>query len=565
MHTRTWIAMVLTTLLMGSLSKMIEPGPMSGVVLQDTPGFLIAQSQIVTQKVVVSLDPMHVILRHFNVTILGKSLSTQTWFFNYMQYARDQVKNILAQLEKVMVQPVQPQNARSKRFVGIVGGLIFSALGSLFGASMSVANAISVRQLQATIKSLEADLKNVESKLHSQQNQLIAQGKTIADTVTLVNLHTRQIEINTMDLSVLKGAVNEERLFIHPVKDLMQDLFRELDTSVSNLMLGHIPTYLVPSAVIREAFAKITRLPIEPFQIQTAFHLGMALPLMLDMERMEIAFLLQLPFIGPENVYQLKQVLNVGTWHDNLYLHVETPQYVAYQQEDPQHYLVPNLDLCQKAKDIHWLCPGKPFLKDSTEALCGLSTEKVQEKCKVQVSKYEDFSETTVAVVDTVWMISTPNMELTVTFLKHDVINRFSLPCNVCLIAVPKYSVVNVGGVSLFYLDTDSVISELEILDVFRGHPIDFALDVMPFLQSKNSHTVELAVNQDSIQISDYKHHPSDVPVGNITTHVAIPLLTILWIVMFVIVTLLAREVLAQRQLIRRSSSPMSMRLRDFV
>ncbi|KAJ8349453.1 hypothetical protein SKAU_G00245830 [Synaphobranchus kaupii] len=110
--------------------------------------------------------------------------------------------------------------------------------------------------------------------------------------------------------------------------------------------------------------------------------MGAAVPLFVYVENMQVAFMVSLPFIRPENIYQLKAIINVGAWNGSYLTTVITPPVVAYQEKFTQ-YLVLNLKLCKKAKDLHWLCPSKPFVKDASEVLCGLSEGTTLEKCRV--------------------------------------------------------------------------------------------------------------------------------------------------------------------------------------
>ncbi|CAB1321853.1 unnamed protein product, partial [Coregonus sp. 'balchen'] len=88
--------------------------------------------------------------------------------------------------------------------------------------------------------------------------------------------------------------------------------------------------------------------------------------------RNEVGFLLTLPVVELENIYRLKTVLNIGFWCDNTHEKITTPPVIAYQEHNPDFYLTHNLLMCTLTKDVHYLCPIKPFVRDNTERLSGL-------------------------------------------------------------------------------------------------------------------------------------------------------------------------------------------------
>ncbi|KAL7397955.1 hypothetical protein ABVT39_002225 [Epinephelus coioides] len=59
---------------------------------------------------------------------------------------------------------------------------------------------------------------------------------------------------------------------------------------------------------------------------------------------------------------------------------------LAYHDDHPSLYLIPNLDMCTKTKDIHWVCPGNPFVRDVTNYLCGLRAKSPEQKCQAKMS-----------------------------------------------------------------------------------------------------------------------------------------------------------------------------------
>ncbi|KAL1268894.1 hypothetical protein QQF64_034257 [Cirrhinus molitorella] len=108
-------------------------------------------------------------------------------------------------------------------------------------------------------------------------------------------------------------------------------------------------------------------------QVHLAYSLGVSILLHVDPEQSELALLLNLPIIETNNIYRLKDIVNVGFWQGNTHIKINTPDVVAYHDSNPQLYLTPNLRMCTLTKDIHYLCPSKPFLRDGTEGICGLN------------------------------------------------------------------------------------------------------------------------------------------------------------------------------------------------
>ena len=56
-----------------------------------------------------------------------------------------------------------------------------------------------------------------------------------------------------------------------------------------------------------------------------------------------MAFILNLPIITTDNIYRLKDVVNVEIWQGETHVKVHTPTVVAYHDSSPDLYLAPNL------------------------------------------------------------------------------------------------------------------------------------------------------------------------------------------------------------------------------
>ncbi len=76
--------------------------------------------------------------------------------------------------------------------------------------------------------------------------------------------------------------------------------------------------------------------------------------------------------------------MNVGFWQGNTYVKIHTPEVVTYHDNNEQLYLAPNLKMCTLTKDIHFLCPSKPFVRDNTEGICSLESIRPVTSCPAE-------------------------------------------------------------------------------------------------------------------------------------------------------------------------------------
>ncbi len=94
----------------------------------------------------------------------------------------------------------------------------------------------------------------------------------------------------------------------------MTDMLREVSSSIDNLAMGRIPHYLIPLSLVQNIQTSATAGPASPIQTHLTFSLGSAIPLCVDPEAGDLAFLLSLPIIDSNSIYRLKDVVNVGFW-----------------------------------------------------------------------------------------------------------------------------------------------------------------------------------------------------------------------------------------------------------
>lgn len=143
-------------------------------------------------------------------------------------------------------------------------------------------------------------------------------------------------------------------------------------------------------------------------------------------------------------MYQLKSVSNVGFWRGNTHIHLRTPPTLAYHNDNPSLYLVPNLNMCTRTKDIHWVCPSNPFTRDVTNYLCSLRTDAPEQKCQGRLSLKDEETETRVERAGSKWLVSTPATEAIVSYDRHDTATKLNLPNQTMFITISRGATVHI-------------------------------------------------------------------------------------------------------------------------
>lgn len=118
-------------------------------------------------------------------------------------------------------------------------------------------------------------------------------------------------------------------------------------------------------------------------------------------------------------------MVNVGVWQGEFRVKVLTPS-VIYHDNNPGLYLVPNLRMCTLAKDIHYLCPSKPFIQDNTDGICGLKPMTSNTKCPTTVTPRSQAAETYAEIVGSRWLVNSPEESALLTYDQHDTNTRIS-------------------------------------------------------------------------------------------------------------------------------------------
>ncbi len=109
---------------------------------------------------------------------------------------------------------------------------------------------------------------------------------------------------------------------------LMTDMLQEVSSSIDKLAMGRILHYLIPLSLVQNILISATAGPASPIQTHLAFSLSSAIPLYVDPEAGDLAFLLSLPIIDANNIYRLKDMVNVGFWQGNTHVKIHTPEVV---------------------------------------------------------------------------------------------------------------------------------------------------------------------------------------------------------------------------------------------
>ncbi|CAH2221616.1 Hypothetical predicted protein [Pelobates cultripes] len=116
-------------------------GSSSGILIQETPGFILPEKRILTQHV----------FKVYNISSMQLP-KLQTWYQMHLQRAQDRVQNILEQARKPLVSSTISMRNRPKRFLtAIIVALVCATVGAVVATGMSAANSITVQKLDMEI------------------------------------------------------------------------------------------------------------------------------------------------------------------------------------------------------------------------------------------------------------------------------------------------------------------------------------------------------------------------------------------------------------------------------
>ena len=482
-------------------ADVISPGPASGIVLRDQPGLLITNCRTHTQKVYVRLDPRNVYLAHYPRAVAQYSWAGARWTETALNHDEADVEHMLNQLEKMTVTQAElgGHNKRSKRFLGALLGAA-AAVGTLFNIGMSSVNAVNIATVRRHVAEIQTELPQLKEQLNTQSASLQTIGKTLRGTVTVLNTHSVMLNQTVSSMKQLFTVFQNDFAQTQLVTALMTDMLRELSSSIDSLAMGRIPPYLIPLSLVQAVLASAITTPTDPLQIHLAYSLGSAIPLYVDPAQREVGFLLSLPIIESSRIYRLKDIVNVGFWQSNTYFKVRTPEAVAYHDSNTQLYLAPNLHMCTLTKDIHYLCPSKPFLRDNTDGICGLQHLASDTRCPADAKPRSQVTETQAEIVGDRWLVNTPVRSATLTYDQHDTATRVNLLNQTMWIQVPRGAILHLDDLALYHLPSEEYQSELEIPPFFRDRNFTFDPELEEWIQKGGSQIIDIAPLDTALQ-----------------------------------------------------------------
>ncbi|XP_069506163.1 uncharacterized protein [Ambystoma mexicanum] len=387
---------------------VIEPGPASGIAIEEAPGFIMSDRRMIFQNIYIPLNPDILIEKHFNNTGI-KAEQTKEWLEIRKEDAKQSIRDILMQLEKTFVNSADIKKRRGKRgAVMLAISLVMSIVGAIIGTTISTANAISVGTLSTKAQQLSVDLEIIQKTLDGIRGGLDEQVRFINETAIILNEQADVMQRATKLIIKHDRTLSEILNIMSPVDRLLTNYRREVQTAILQLIQGHIPLYFFSQDIIHQMIERLTRRDIDVVQVKIAFEMGNAMPLYVDLKRLEIGFLLCIPYVAPELIYQTKWVHNVGFWQEDTFIKIKTPEVVAFQSWEPEVYVIPNLETCVKLKEQNYMCPDKRFVPDATDAICGLKSDpSISEGCEVIISNMGSEELAQAKMVKGKWLIST--------------------------------------------------------------------------------------------------------------------------------------------------------------
>lgn len=480
---------------------VISPGPASGIVLREQPGLLITNCRTHTQKVYVRLDPRNVYRAHYPRTVIQYSWAGARWTEDSLSHADADIRHMLNQLEKMTVTQAElsGHNRRPKRFLGALLGAA-AAVGTLFNIGMSSVNAVNLATVRRHVAEIQTEIPQLREQLTTQSASLQTIGKTLRGTVVILNTHSVLLNQTVNSMKQLFNDFQTDFAQTQLVTALMTDMLREVSSSIDSLAMGRIPPYLIPLSLVQNVLASAITTPADPLQVHLAYSLGSAIPLYVDPEQREVGFLLNLPIIESSRIYRLKDIVNVGFWKGNTHIKVRTPDVVAYHDSDPQLYLAPNLHMCTLTKDIHYLCPSKPFLRDNTDGICGLQPMSSDNRCPAEARPRMQVGETRAEIIGDRWLVNTPVLTATLTYDQHDTATRVSLLNQSMWIQVPKGAILHVDDLALYHLPSSEYESELEIPSFFKDHNFTLGPELELGIETGGSQLIDIAPLDSALQ-----------------------------------------------------------------
>ncbi|XP_044133382.1 uncharacterized protein LOC122926062 [Bufo gargarizans] len=189
------VAVIYIVLILGKefqAEPIAVPGPSSGIMLQDTTGFILTNKRILSQKIYVSLDPRVFVERQFNISEIS-SPEIKSWYQMHIGYSQERVTQILEQTRKTMTREQFSTSRRPKRFISaITAAIIFAVVGTVIATGVSAVNSISIKTLELEIGSLKRNLMSIHAEMEDQKKKHLSDLYSVAeDTVVTADLHSK--------------------------------------------------------------------------------------------------------------------------------------------------------------------------------------------------------------------------------------------------------------------------------------------------------------------------------------------------------------------------------------
>ncbi|CAH2293114.1 Hypothetical predicted protein [Pelobates cultripes] len=241
-----WIVLLLCQEL--QTDPIAEMGPSSGILIQETPGFILTEKRILTRRVFISLDPKISIEKAYNISSMQ------------LPEAQDRVRNILEQARKPFVSSSILMSNRPKRFLtAIIVALVCATVGAVVATGMSAANSITVQKLDMEIYALKQHINDIHQVIKQQRTLLQDVLTIVEDTVVTTNLHSELIAKST-ELHQSHDLFKRELLFLHdPILFHTLAFLDEVQTGMIELAGGRIPLYFVSKDIVHAMLANVEK------------------------------------------------------------------------------------------------------------------------------------------------------------------------------------------------------------------------------------------------------------------------------------------------------------------
>ncbi len=118
----------------------------------------------------------------------------------------------------------------------------------------------------------------------------------------VLNTHTEQLLKTMGAVHTLHSLLQVDYAHTQLVSMRMSDMLRDNSSSVDSLAMGIITPYLVPLSLVQDILTAATRDSVTPLQAHLAYTLGSAVSIHVDPEATELALIINLPIVTPENI-----------------------------------------------------------------------------------------------------------------------------------------------------------------------------------------------------------------------------------------------------------------------